>query len=302
MSKKEPVTVTTTRIITKGHIIAAMISLVGILVVGYWQFVLKPNNANQPIKTEYIGRVIDSNTLQPIANATISLSLEGVPPIVYTDSIGVYQFKVTITSDISGQIRVDADGYPVYIRNIVISPDKTTIEDIRLFPVQQAVDTAVPTPTIVSSTDLFTLDLRKADPNEAAGVLTSIWDDNNISVKDMYSPGQKSYSGNAQVGVEYIFPVYWCATTENILAGNKDNIKTEFFLDGEQIPDTFILVYGYKDKDGWSCINTSITLSGWTSGEEYNLQIKRQFKTSVFDGKTKYSVGAYIYELNISVR
>jgi len=151
-------------------------------------------------------------------------------------------------------------------------------------------------------TKLFTLDVRKPDPDEISTGLTSIWDDNNLEVKDIQSPGKKTYSGIARIGVEYIFPVFWCATTESILADNMDNMKTTFFLDEELIPATLTLVYGYKDSDGWRCINTSTMLGGWVSGGEYKLQAKQEFETSIFDGQTSYPAGSYIYELNISVR
>ncbi|MBK9781236.1 MAG: hypothetical protein IPP55_14470 [Anaerolineales bacterium] len=163
-------------------------------------------------------------------------------------------------------------------------------------PTTEATESTQPT----AST--FRLGFRKAEPSQVAAGLTSLWDTNNIHVKDILSPGTKSYSGNAEVGVEYVFPVYWCATTESILIDNRNNIKTEFFLDGVQIPDTYILVYGFTDEDGWRCINTSIMLSGWVSGEEYVLQIIREFKTSIYDGKTSYPAGRYIYELNVSSR
>lgn len=104
--------------------------------------------------TEYVGHVMDANTLQPIANAKITLTLEGVPPVVYTDSEGIYRFKVSIQSDMSGQIRVDAQGYQVYIRNITISPTLYRIDDIRL-SVREAmlIGTATSEGNGVSTTD-----------------------------------------------------------------------------------------------------------------------------------------------------
>jgi hypothetical protein len=134
MPKKEPVAVTAAKISSIGLIIVAILGLIGTLMLGYWQFVLKPGKPDQPIETEYVGRVININSQQAIVGAKITLDLEGVPPIVYSDSEGVYRFKVAIDNDISGQIRVDAQGYQVYIRNITISPDIKTIEDIRLTP------------------------------------------------------------------------------------------------------------------------------------------------------------------------
>jgi len=90
--------------------------------------------AETPFEIEYVGRVIDINSQQPIAGAKITLDLQGVPLIVFSDSEGVYRFKVPVTSRSSGQIRVDAQGYPVYTRNINLSSRQTTIEDIRLTP------------------------------------------------------------------------------------------------------------------------------------------------------------------------
>lgn len=143
-AKKEPVAVTTARISSKGPIIVAIIGLISTLVLGYWQFVLKSNKTGQAIETEYVGRVIDVNRQQGIAGAKITLDLEGVPPIVYSDSEGVYRFKVVIDSNISGQIRVDAPGYQVYTRNITLSLGLGNIEDIRLMPDEQSQATEPP--------------------------------------------------------------------------------------------------------------------------------------------------------------
>ena len=134
MPKKKSDDVKTTTVATIGTIIVAVIGLIGTLAVAYWQFVWKPARGSQPAETEYLGHVLDTNTLEPIAGAKITLTLQGVPPIVYTDSEGVYRFTVAIDSSISGQVRVDAPGYQVYTRTIAISTERKTIEDIRLTP------------------------------------------------------------------------------------------------------------------------------------------------------------------------
>jgi hypothetical protein len=90
--------------------------------------------AETPFEIEYVGRVIDIHSQQPVFGAKVTLDLQGVPPVVYTDSEGIYRFKVEIQTDISGQIRVDAQGYQVYTRYISLSSRQTTIEDIRLTP------------------------------------------------------------------------------------------------------------------------------------------------------------------------
>lgn len=107
---------------------------------------------NSPDELEYVGRVIDGASQQTIAGAKVSLDLEGVPPTVYTDSEGIYRFNVAIQSDISGQVRVDSQGYQVYTRNIRLSPDHTTIEDIRLMSQTSSVP-VVKTPTLPTFTE-----------------------------------------------------------------------------------------------------------------------------------------------------
>jgi hypothetical protein len=133
MSKSAHLT-NTQKIAISIPIIVAIIGLIGTLISNYWS---KEPTTLQEI--EYVGRVIDSTTKEPIVDAEVSLALEGVPPVVYTDSQGVYVFKVSIKSEISGQVRVDAQGYQTYTQNISISPDIKTIDDIRLTPKASAV-------------------------------------------------------------------------------------------------------------------------------------------------------------------
>jgi len=126
-------------------ITAAWIGIIGVLIIAIATiavpFIEKLlNNPSEEI--EYVGRVIDNTNQLPIAGAKVTLDLQGVPPVVYTDSEGVYRFNVVIDSDISGQVRVDAQGYQVYTRNISLSPYRTIIEDIRLTPHSSSISPA----------------------------------------------------------------------------------------------------------------------------------------------------------------
>lgn len=112
--------------------IAIMISSCAVIAV---PFIEKLLNASSNPEVEYLGRVLDENTLKPITGAKVILDIQGVPPIVYTDSEGVYRFKLAIESDVSGQIRVDAEGYEIYTRNITIFQTKSQLEDVRLTPI-----------------------------------------------------------------------------------------------------------------------------------------------------------------------
>ena len=121
----------------KTQIIVAVIAAVAAILAAYWQFVWKPSHSSpsisNPRRIEYVGRIVDSNTNEPIHNAKITLDFQSAPPIVYTDSEGVYRFNLNVDSDkIVGRVRVDADNYDKYDRNITLFADNPNIEDIRL--------------------------------------------------------------------------------------------------------------------------------------------------------------------------
>jgi len=102
---------------------------------------------------EYIGRIIDSESQKVISNAKVTLALQGIPSIVYTDSEGVYHFKVENETTLNGLVRVEALGYQIYTRNITLISNAGEIEDIRLIPDKQsqATKTSTPTDTAVSA-------------------------------------------------------------------------------------------------------------------------------------------------------
>jgi basic membrane protein A and related proteins len=137
-NKKIPVGIITAII---GAVAIITVAFIGLAVpfIEHWL-----NDQNSPQELEYIGRVMDNNSLQPIAGAKVSLDLTGVPSTVYADSQGVYVFKLALKSDISGQVRVDAQGYQTYIQNITISPQIQTIGDFRLMSLSSTPATQVP--------------------------------------------------------------------------------------------------------------------------------------------------------------
>lgn len=121
------------------QIIVAVIAAIATLVAAYWRFVWEPSHPSPSTPSsqqiEYVGRVLDSNTNEPVPNAKVTLYFQGAPLIVYTDTEGIFRFTFDVESDkITGQVRVDADKYEIYDRNITLLPDDPNIEDIRLAP------------------------------------------------------------------------------------------------------------------------------------------------------------------------
>ena len=99
--------------------------------------ILAENPKPNPQVIQYVGRVTDRNTNQPIRRARISLDMEGVPSTIYTDSGGIYRFKLRGYGG-DARVRVEAQGYEVYEQFITISPDNQKIEDILLVPLVPA--------------------------------------------------------------------------------------------------------------------------------------------------------------------
>lgn len=215
MAKKEPATVTSAKITRTGAIIVAIIGLFGVLFTIYSQVTPKPTAQI----TEYTGRVIDMNTLQPISNAKITLSFKDVPPVVYTDSEGVYRFGIEIEATISGQIWVDAVNYQPYTRHITISADSNILEDIRLSPLGiQALPTPTDTPLlplqIIAPTSTFT-------PTSTPPSSTTIFEDTFIDNRNSWfvtsdTPFIGAGKYNFGVGCPANYDSYFCGTYVNV--------------------------------------------------------------------------------------
>jgi hypothetical protein len=113
-------------------VITAIISTI----IGVLQYIDKSRSV------EYTGRVVDNSTQAPISGAKIALDFQGAPPVVYTDSEGVFRFIISSSSNtLSGRIRIESDHYQSYNRNISLDLDSTRMEDIRLTPINQTAPT-----------------------------------------------------------------------------------------------------------------------------------------------------------------
>ena len=110
-------------------IAVATIGAAATIVVGYWQFYPK----EQPDSKDFVGRVMNAKTEQRLRGAKISLEADDTPPVIYTDSEGVFSFPIK-NFDEPIRIQVEADGYEMFDRRIKPS-SKSDIEYIRLMPI-----------------------------------------------------------------------------------------------------------------------------------------------------------------------
>lgn len=129
-------------------VIVAILSLLGTIIVGYWQFG-PGTQTTTPIT--YSGYIINATTQKPIAGEKIKLSIAGRPAIeTYTDSDGYYVFNLEIEEPVTGKIEIDGSGYQYYSKIISLSPEASTVGDIRLTPVIPT-STPKPPPTFTPS-------------------------------------------------------------------------------------------------------------------------------------------------------
>lgn len=129
-------------------VIVAILSLLGTIIVGYWQFG-PGTQTTTPIT--YSGYIINATTQKPIAGEKIKLSIAGRPAIeTYTDSDGYYVFNLKIEEPVTGKIEIDVSGYQYYSKSISLSPEASTVGDIRLTPIIPT-STPKPPPTFTPS-------------------------------------------------------------------------------------------------------------------------------------------------------
>lgn len=118
-------------------IVVALIGAIAIVFAAWWQDHSKPT----PDKDKYIGRVTDSRTGDRIRGAKVSLEGKDVPPVIYTDSEGVFSFPLKKGAD-EVRVSVEANGYEKF--DLRVSPTANSgMEDIRLRAIQPP---PVPTP------------------------------------------------------------------------------------------------------------------------------------------------------------
>lgn len=128
-------------ITAKGTIIAAVIAaiatIIAAIIVVWFQCQSKPViTPSGNVKPKFVGRVKDYITDTPIRNAKVTLEIQDVPPVIYTDSEGIFSFPIGAqTTEL--HIRVEAVGYEKFDRRLNPSSNYG-VEEIRLQPYSKA--------------------------------------------------------------------------------------------------------------------------------------------------------------------
>lgn len=112
-------------------VIVALIGAFGALAGTFVKFILPRIGGESPKSIAFRGRVSDKQG-HPLGGAKVSLEGKGLPPVIYTDSEGIFTFN--LTDEVKEiKIRVEASGYGLYDRRVDVAA-KSELEDIRLPP------------------------------------------------------------------------------------------------------------------------------------------------------------------------
>lgn len=114
-------------------VIVAMISGLVALIGTLAQVGLPKFSGEVSTSTTFRGRVSDDRG-KAIGGAKVILEAKGLPPLIYTDSEGVFAFNLPAEVK-TLKIRVEANGFNFYDRRVDIAA-KSELEDIRLTPVK----------------------------------------------------------------------------------------------------------------------------------------------------------------------
>ena len=111
-------------------LITVGIPAIGVLVVGYWQYVYKPvppNNETMP----YSVRVTNKDTRQGISGAKVTIEAKGIPPTPYTDSNGLSPFTLDKSIE-NAHVIVEAANCGTFDAHVPLPKIGSNVIDVRL--------------------------------------------------------------------------------------------------------------------------------------------------------------------------
>ena len=100
------------------------------------------------------------------------------------------------------------------------------------------------------------------------------------------------------------FPVVWsygwCASLEEILEDNFNDIQLEFIMNETPVPTDNFVVINNVNSDGSACREHAALLTTWPTGE-HHLETRVTFTQDVHDGWNLYPAGTHIMKYIVTV-
>lgn len=118
---------------------------------------------------------------------------------------------------------------------------------------------------------------------------------------DFAQPGTLVYTVQLNQPDETLVWLYaWCATTQEVLVQNFENIELKFMLAGEEVPLSDMATQDLPNS-GQQCRIYYTALSDWPAGE-HHLSTTATFTNSINDGAADYEAGDYILDYTVYVQ
>ncbi len=108
------------------------------------------------------------------------------------------------------------------------------------------------------------------------------------------------YEIHVVISMELLWEYGWCATTENVLAQNFEQMKVEFRLNGAIVGQEHIAVEEYQREDGGYCRTFTALITDWPAGV-HQLESRVTFVRPTDDGWNLYPAGTHTFKFFVDV-
>jgi sugar lactone lactonase YvrE len=158
------------------------------------------------------------------------------------------------------------------------------------------------TPLPVTTTPMGAANVQTDRPSQQDILeIPSIWEFYGLAAGlDLEAPGRRLYSVDVDPQMRFVWPFYWCAADEEILAENLSAMTVSFEVDGVPVAPVDRLEYELAS-EVWRCHHWAILLHDWQPGSEVFLDTRFAFSQSVSDGYQEYPAGEYAFTLKATV-
>jgi len=117
---------------------------------------------------------------------------------------------------------------------------------------------------------------------------------------DYTKPGTLTFTVALNESETLIWLYPWCATTQEVLDQNFQNIELKFRLDGEEVPLSDMATQDLPNS-GQQCRIYYTALSDWPAGE-HHLSTTATFTNPINDGTVDYEAGDYVLDYTVYVQ
>jgi len=114
-------------------------------------------------------------------------------------------------------------------------------------------------------------------------------------------PTTETVNANVQSNQAYTWVETWCAKDNATLQNNLKDISVSFAINGSSVDSGLITQTTPHQLNGLSCVDYFVILSNWVAGQQATLTKTLTLRKPVFDGKTIYAAGSYVFQYNVQI-